>query len=379
MERATSDLIKQLFNSEEKEAERSPAPRTKTTRFSRTRAGLETLPPSERSGGRIKAVVRKSCHEWVKGGLAKSPKSHVSASVKEVQRMKLPKDGQPKRIVRGKRFVIGQRKENVKFKKPALTVKLKTFDPSKSPKPRGRPPRVDKVKTEIINKVVEKVPRKVGRPRKTGIPEKEVRKKLPVKVVCVPKTKQTDKKRAKQLLEKAKKGRTTLQSRVSQPIKPKSDPNVVHVPKPKKEFVLPTVSSRSSRVIIPNKRFIEEDGYYGKVWKKPKLDKSPDVSLTSPKAKEGSGKKTKDTPIVKAAKTPEKGVGSEGKDKTPSRKKNSDNFASPDVVMSPILHPKGGNSVSLFSSVVAGKMKKDKSLIVEGKRQRKPSLKVGIL
>ncbi|XP_046572748.1 LOW QUALITY PROTEIN: uncharacterized protein LOC124280812 [Haliotis rubra] len=376
LERTTSDLIKKLFNSDE-ETERTPVPRAKTMRFGRTRSSVDTPLTSERTGGRIKAVVRKSCQELVKGGLSKTSKSHVTASVKEVKRMKMPKEGPPKKIVRGKRFVIGQRKENVKFKKPALTVKLKNFDPSKSPKPRGRPPRVDKLKTETVNKQEEKVPRKVGRPRKTGIPVKEVRKKLPVKVVCVPKTKQTEKKRAKQLLEKAKKGRPVLQSRISQPMKPKSDPNVVHIPKPKKEFVLPTVSSRSSRVIIPNKRFIEEDGYYGKVWKKPKLDKSPDASLVSPKAKEeGSTKKTKVTPGNKVTKTPDKGVTSEGKDKTPTRKKNSDNFASPDVVMSPILHPKGGNSVSLFSSVVAGKMKKDKSLIVEGKRQRKPSLKM---
>ncbi|XP_067676995.1 histone-lysine N-methyltransferase 2A-like isoform X2 [Haliotis asinina] len=376
LERTTSDLIKKLFNSDE-ETERTPAPRAKTIRLGRTRSSVDAPLSSDRTGGRIKAVVRKSCQELVKGGLSKTPKSHVMASVKEVERMKMPKEGRPKKIVRGKRFVIGQRKENVKFKKPALTVKLKNFDPSKSPRPRGRPPRVDKLLTETVNKQQEKVPRKVGRPRKTGIPVKEVRKKLPVKVVCVPKTKQTEKKRAKQLLEKAKKGRPVLQSRISQPMKPKSDPNVVHIPKPKKEFVLPTVSSRSSRVIIPNKRFIEEDGYYGKVWKKPKLDKSPDASLVSPKAKEeGSTKKMKVTPGNKVPKTPEKGVASEGKDKTPSRKKNSDNFASPDVVMSPILHPKGGNSVSLFSSVVAGKMKKDKSLIVEGKRQRKPSLKM---
>ena len=77
--------------------------------------------------------------------------------------------------------------------------------------------------------------------------------------------KRTDNKdMAKFLLEKAKQAQKLTQQKREQRLNKKT-PNIV-----KREFVLPTQSSRSSRVIKPNKRFLEDDSVHSVVKKKSK-------------------------------------------------------------------------------------------------------------
>ena len=95
----------------------------------------------------------------------------------------------------------------------------------------------------------------------------------------------------------------------------------------RKQFVLPTVSSRSARKIIPNKRLLE--GSYGDI-----------TSLST----------------VKKVKTEETSL-------TPDQSNTvAPNISTPLVAAPPAVDPK----ISLF----------DQPLIVEGKRQRKPSMRL---
>ena len=68
---------------------------------------------------------------------------------------------------------------------------------------------------------------------------------------------------AKFLLEKAKQAQKLVQQKREQRLNKKT-------PVPKREFILPTQSSRSSRVIKPNKRFLEDDSVHSVVKKKSK-------------------------------------------------------------------------------------------------------------
>ena len=83
------------------------------------------------------------------------------------------------------------------------------------------------------------------------------------KAVVIPRSKKVDTSLAKQLLSRAK--------RVRQEQRKNSPPSVVQ----RRQFVLPTVSSRSSRKIIPNKRFIE-DGVEGVIFSSPVTNKPAD-------------------------------------------------------------------------------------------------------
>lgn len=131
-----------------------------------------------------------------------------------------------------------------------------------------------------------------------------------------------------------------------------------------RKFVLPTKSSRSSRVIKPNKRFLEDDNVHQLVAKHPKL------SPTSPTS-------------ISAFKTPLFGMGV-GSDKSNSFSA----FQSRGLSLSPFNmnrekgfpafsaapQPSGTSSFmdQLTSQKPLGSL--DQPLIVEGKRPRKPSL-----
>ena len=100
--------------------------------------------------------------------------------------------------------------------------------------------------------------------------------------------KKTDNKdMAKFLLEKAKQAqKLTQQKREQRQIK--------KTPISKREFVLPTQSSRSSRVIKPNKRFLEDDSVHSVVKKKSKPEdlKSDEDNETTPKKIKNDQKRT---------------------------------------------------------------------------------------
>ena len=82
----------------------------------------------------------------------------------------------------------------------------------------------------------------------------------------------TDKDMAKFLLEKAKQAQKLAQQKREKSGK---------TPIQRKEFVLPTQSSRSSRVIIPNKRFLEDDSVHSVVKKKSKLENTNQNEIKS--------------------------------------------------------------------------------------------------
>ncbi|XP_069115617.1 uncharacterized protein [Argopecten irradians] len=163
---------------------------------------------------------------------------------------------------------------------------------------------------------------------------------------------------AKQLLQKARKGQQSVKvpGKVKSPVtSPKSPRGPVH---PKKQFILPTQSSRSSRVIIPNKRFLEQDDFNQIMTKRSRVDDSglspkPETfPATSPRVKVAEKSKVKDEHL----KTPQLTSLSSG----------------PTIPLPPghLFDPMeaGQSSLSLY----------DQPLIVEGKRARKPSLKVRI-
>ena len=140
------------------------------------------------------------------------------------------------------------------------------------------------------------------------------------------KVKKTEKDMAKFLLEKAKQANLLQQQAKARRLAAAASSKVVQ----RRKFVLPTQSSRSSRVIIPNKRFLEDDSVTSPVLKKRKsLDSNPNEEQE---------------PVFEG--TPFKSDGT---------------MASPFKTSFVIDRPKG----SL-----------DQPLIVDGKRDRKPSVKI---
>ena len=208
------------------------------------------------------------------------------------------------------------------------------------------------------------------------------------KVLVVPKGKKVDT-RAKQLLAKAKKGKSkfpisstkTSKADKSTPVKrrsscdskktssdsPKSLDSASTSPskvgssnKTPKQFILPTVSSRSSRVIIPRKRFIEEDFILPPI-KKPRTDQPlPHGEVELETSVEG----------LKGGRVP----------KEHGRSSYQDRIASlvSKVVKSGKSKPQDevlpGCSALLGGEDAAPVL--DQPLVLEGKRERKPSMKM---
>lgn len=141
------------------------------------------------------------------------------------------------------------------------------------------------------------------------------------------KVKKSDMDMAKFLLEKAKQANMLQEQAKARKLAASKNA----APVQKKEFVLPTQSSRSSRVIKPNKRFLEDDSIHTIVKKKSKADE-----LTE--------------------NTPEK---QQTKSQNVGRKKSLEAF-------SPVVSESPSSSVGLL----------EQPLIIDGKRDRKPSLKL---
>ena len=189
------------------------------------------------------------------------------------------------------------------------------------------------------------------------------------KVVVVPASKRVDKSVAKQLLNKAKKGASQSKREQTVPkeepaapvstpvaVPPKEKPPVVTQHKPK-GFVLPAVSSRSSRKIIPNKRFIEESFDYSTKRGSPST-KSDFVTPPKPKKAAAAAESAnvsvqkKQTPPPPAPKTSPVAVPT-----TP-----------PKIQVVPTTPPR--TQETLVPDV------KTSPLIIEGKRERRPSMKL---
>ena len=234
-------------------------------------------------GSRVK--IRQSYDAMVRGGLVKRAKTHISTTVQKHNE----KSHTSKRSKEG-------RKPHVKLK----TIKIRLGVGRKSGKiiHRGSSPSSDdsdsdfeplSAKVFVSKHKTKKSSERKHRKSKNSVPG----------IVRLP-----ERSLAKQLLVKAKAGRNKLQ------------------------FVLPTVSSRSSRKIIPNKRFLE--GSYGE--------------MTSSTVKKS---RTEEETLVESVSF---------------ETVTSDVCLPVASVDDPAIDPK----LSLF----------DQPLIVEGKRHRKPSLRL---
>lgn len=185
-------------------------------------------------------------------------------------------------------------------------------------------------------------PKRVGRPVKGSLASKLAAKTIRPKKFKLDnkqheggshhpaKTKKSDMDMAKFLLEKAKQANIIQEQAKAKRLAAAKNPSQVQ----KREFVLPKQSSRSSRVIKPNKRFLEEDILSPTLKKKTKAESpaasfSPSVSLK----------------------------------RTSFSANNSEKFTSA-----------GNDPKELFPNQSAGLL--DQPLIVAGKRDRKPSLKL---
>ncbi|KAL4228619.1 Histone-lysine N-methyltransferase [Mactra antiquata] len=242
---------------------------------------------------------------------------------------------------------ISERKLNAfikeqKKKEQAELAASQTSLPSLLPatgKPRGRPSKKVNVSELASQAALERVPDDVF-PYGRGVKFKESKlqehstKPKSFKLdrkhgVPGAKGKKSEMDMAKFLLEKAKQANALQeQARVKKMAAARSPVQVQ-----KKTFVLPSQSSRSSRVIKPNKRFLEDDSFHSLVKKKAKPSLTPNnESLTS--------------------------------DNNSSLSKATDEK----LCFSP-------NS-SGVTSVESGVGLLDQPLIVDGKRDRKPSLKL---
>ncbi|XP_006823602.1 uncharacterized protein LOC100377495 [Saccoglossus kowalevskii] len=390
-----------------------------TTRLSHARQSLEALPASERTRGRLKTLIRKSYKDLKREELTEfRTTTHIIKRVKDlndhvVVRKSPPKlsltpemqkgvlfnkketksgDQSPKISLSPEppRFVIGKKVKRLADLPPLKKLKIRLANDGKEAKivrGRGRPSIYEKVLSESGNEFIMRH-RGPGRPRKyersisessscdgsertrLSLNEKRLNKlerdlelrtlgkgkrgKLrPVRVI--PPMKKVDTNVAKQLLQKAKRGRprkyplelkspkispefkekskhrfqrssklngkakkqlsSVLQNTdcirvprgrgrprkipISQPCSPEvssvssnSERNSPFNTLPKnvpRKFVLPTVSARSSRVIKPSKRFLNEEIISSMKPKLPRLDSTPDirsaVSLASEEAK----------------------------------------------------------------------------------------------
>ena len=247
-------------------------PGTVGTRLAKAKTSIEALPTSEKTRGRMKVVIRQSYKQLITSGLAKPARSHIIQSIKEVKRMKLTPRPPEKKKMKVIKIRIGPKKRIVTG--GAQMLQKRPF-------------------ARAAGTGADKVIKKRGRPPKVVLPEVIATKfndaKKPAKV---------EKKVAKQLILKAK-GHTSLLSKntvaksqilnttdsSTSPVK-SSTPQGSKLPMHAKKFVLPVMSSRSSRIIIPNKRFLHDDGFSSTLLaKRPVQRKTPDSQNSPPKRK----------------------------------------------------------------------------------------------
>ncbi|XP_061183956.1 histone-lysine N-methyltransferase 2A-like [Saccostrea echinata] len=304
------------------------------TRLSKRRESLENLPSAECTRNRKSTLIRKSYKEMINQGLATPSKSYIIKKAKDSASARSEVHKEMKKWQKNRKSTeTSQEKAPKKFK-----IRL---DPHgkvrKIGNKKGRPSKSDESNSDDYDK-----PLKVDEKEEMGASEKGKKKvKEKDKFSAVGK--------AKQLLQKAK---TCKKDKVS----PEQTKKKVSA---RKQFVLPVLSSRSSRVIIPNKRFIEEDSEnLGKSFaKRPalKTDQSLKPAVVEPKL------------------LPETGLFANASTKLQIETEKLPSLPISSLSPSGIVKPKfealtgiGGFPSPLY----------DQPLIVEGKRARKPSLKV---
>ncbi|KAK3581005.1 hypothetical protein CHS0354_013899 [Potamilus streckersoni] len=305
---------------EEIEMELVDTPICSGTRFSHARSSLDELPASERTRGRIKAVVRKSYKELIKQGLTKPSKSHfikkvkdLSSPVKEAKKVLLQRNSQDGRRLRDSKSPKVQKGLDTSLGK--IKIKLS---------PGGE-------KGRIVKGVLNKSPH---------YKERLVKRKVSTQKLSSVSIKRTERNVAKQLLHHAKQAKKSTFTPATH----------------RKQFVLPTQSSRSSRVIKPNKRFLEDDSFHIIITKRPKTADQNDVQVATPS--DGGDKKVVETSFS----SPDKGF-SKSIFHTPTKfRPEFPNLSSPPSNLGSGLSSRPG----LF----------EMPLVLEGKRERKPSLKM---
>lgn len=241
-----------------------------STRFAKQRESLENLPTSDRTRNREKAVVPRSYKDVLKKGFAKPSKSYFIKSRKDID---TPQAETKKALTSYYKAPKVSSPEMVKYYEQGFRIKVKgKFKGARVIHGAGRP---KYLKTVVRKSYVPSDNTFKGSVHLHSSPEQEDvkhhrkrkerdKKKFPVVSSVI---KRGRKNIVKSLLDKAKKG--------------KDDSGKHKLPVKKKQFVLPTQSSRSSRVIIPNKRFIEDDNIQVVKKKKENYQNIFDTSLST--------------------------------------------------------------------------------------------------
>lgn len=254
-ERKLKEILAQCEDSDDVTLE---SPKSTGTRITTTRESLDSLPASERTRNREKTVVRKSYQELIKQGLIQPSKPYTVKPAREETKAALK---------------IKLKMTKVKSDRPRKSLDNKSvkFDLTPKGPKKGRPSLEKLGKKSGVVEIKVKKGKKDRDKFSDGVPPYG-RKKDKVQSSKVMKD---PKNLAKQLLQKARKGQkitktsVKMKSPITSPKSPRSQPYN------RKQFVLPTQSSRSSRVIIPNKRFLEDDSYTPLMVKRSRIDEIP--------------------------------------------------------------------------------------------------------
>lgn len=240
-----------------------------STRFARQRESLENLPTSDRTRNRERAVIPRSYKDVLKKGFAKPSKSYFIQSRKDIE---TPQAETKKALTSYYRTPKVASLEMVKYYEQGFRIKKKgKFKGARVIHGTGRP----KYLKTVVRKSYIPSDNTAGSVHLHSSPEQEdVKHKR--------KRKERDKKKFPVVSSVIKRGRKNIvKSLLDRAKKGKDDSGKHKLPVKKKQFVLPTQSSRSSRVIIPNKRFIEDDNIQVVKKKKENYQNIFDTSLST--------------------------------------------------------------------------------------------------
>ncbi|KAL5019594.1 hypothetical protein ScPMuIL_002486 [Solemya velum] len=272
------------------------------TRLASAKESLESLPTSERTRGRFKTIVRKSYQEIIKQGLAKPLKKQFLARKLEIS---TPEDEKVSKKISQPTSTKKIKEQTDKFRKteqtgppfPATPLKKgmisvitaadlprhfftqskselreikikigKQGEPHRLIRGKGRPSFLEtQVKELIDTKSMSRKLKKIAAEKFMRIQLKQQEKmrreyeiaRMNDEAWGRSKIKQTSSGVVKRIIQKAKTGKKMLR-RDSED----STSTASSLSHQRREFVLPSQSSRSSRVIIPNKRLLQDDSIH---------------------------------------------------------------------------------------------------------------------
>ncbi|XP_060073553.1 uncharacterized protein LOC132553337 [Ylistrum balloti] len=347
--------LKAMLAQSEDSSEKVPSGKPVGKRLAKIK---DTLTAADRGRG-----VRKSYTELLKHGIVKPAKTSLMKQARE----------ETKKSLKIKLNVKKEKSALVSSSFPAVTRKSldkKSVKFDLTPKGQGKRKSVEvdvkktigvSVKQKKGNKCPEKTDEETPQYTKKKVKERD--KLSPGQGLKGVKGQQN---LVKQLLQKARKGQQAVkvQGKMKSPVtSPKSPRGPSH---PKKQFVLPTQSSRSSRVIIPNKRFLEQDDFNQIMTKRSRVEESTLSPRTETFSTSTTTTTTSTSPRVKI---PDKSKVKAEQLTSPQLTSLSQGPAVPPLPPGHLFDPvEAGQTLSLY----------DQPLIVEGKRARKPSLKVRI-